>query len=182
MEPSLSRVDNPAHYLAMRTAPICVLLCCTLTGCFSIRYESVRSPQISGVISDGGVPLRMVAVTLSAKEFPVSGNGPVPCRAFDEAKTLTDDSGQFSIGPIKKRIAFDALYPPGNYWSVCVTREDGSSLVVLSQFQSVFYQFGRQDDLPVTLRVNCDVSAQVATTIDGRPPILGRCKIANTLP
>jgi hypothetical protein len=162
----------------MQPRLIPVLLTCTLTGCFTIWYEAIRSPQVSGVISDRTIPLRRMEVTLSTKDFlsdsPARGNGPVPC-GFGEATTMTDDSGQFSIGPVKRPTEATNWGSPGNYWSVCVKRDDGASLVVLSQF-------GRFGEMPATLRVNCDVSDQAVTMIEGRAPIRGKCKVVSTSP
>ena len=115
---------------------------------------------------------------MSTKDFlsdsPARGNGPVPC-GLGEATTVTDDSGQFSFGPVKRPTDATNWGSPGNYWSMCVKRDDGASLVVLSQF-------GRFGDMPETLRVNCDVSDKEVTAIEGRAPIRGKCKVVSTSP
>ena len=81
---------------------VIVVLASALSACFTIRYDYVQAPQISGTLFDGANPLKHEYVILSTGVYrPFVESGSVHCKNV-EAITTTDDAGNFEFQVVKR--------------------------------------------------------------------------------
>jgi len=152
---------------------VIIVAASTLTACFTIRYDTRRTPQISGILFDGGAPQRHEYIILSTERYrPFVTNGAVDCRNV-AAITRTDDAGNFAFDAVDEKVTVNNPWDvqPGAYWSICIER-DGVRRTLVRQID-------RSGQVPASLKMRCDLADPAEIPFGGSPPVTGYCKVVS---
>ena len=133
-----------------------------ISGCAPIPHNEYFAPKISGVITINGTPVKNTKLYLGSEiKFSNCSSNPIT--------TITNQKGEFEIGPIKEFKFFTMFYgDPAAIWELCAEK-DGGKIKIL-------YQNGHFS--PSSLHVKCDLSINRTHVITNtNKGIFGKCQL-----